>query len=64
MQWPRICVLCRLALSQTVTGTITGTVRDPQGAVVPGATVTTINTGGYILTSKWRTEYLITNFDG
>jgi len=29
--------------AQGVTGTLSGTVKDPQGAVVPGATVTVIN---------------------
>ena len=29
--------------AQTVTGTISGTVVDPQGQVIPGATVTVIN---------------------
>ena len=29
--------------AQTVTGSISGTVHDPQGAVVPGATATVIN---------------------
>src|ERR1044071_7664937 len=35
------CVLClgAAAFAQTVTGTLQGTVRDPNGAVVPGATV-------------------------
>jgi Carboxypeptidase regulatory-like domain/TonB dependent receptor len=34
-----------IALSQTVQGVITGTVTDPTGASVPGATVTITNTG-------------------
>jgi hypothetical protein len=29
--------------AQTVTGSITGTVHDPQGGVVPGATATVVN---------------------
>src|SRR3712207_5261080 len=31
--------LCAAAFAQTVTGTLQGTVKDPNGAVVPGATV-------------------------
>jgi len=33
------------AWSQTVQGVITGTITDPTGAVVPGATVTITNVG-------------------
>ncbi|MFN7921558.1 MAG: carboxypeptidase regulatory-like domain-containing protein [Bryobacteraceae bacterium] len=33
------------AVAQTITGTITGTVVDPQGAVIPNAKVTATNTG-------------------
>src|SRR5580698_769084 len=31
--------------AQAISGTITGTVTDPTGAAIPGATVTVINTG-------------------
>ena len=34
-----------VAWSQTVQGVITGTITDPTGAVVPGATVTITNVG-------------------
>jgi carboxypeptidase family protein len=44
-----LAVLCCLAppeaSAQAVTGTILGVVKDSQGAVVPGATVTLLNTG-------------------
>ena len=33
----------RTAAAQTVTGTISGTITDPQGQVIPGATVTVVN---------------------
>ncbi|HEY1217265.1 MAG TPA: carboxypeptidase-like regulatory domain-containing protein, partial [Bryobacteraceae bacterium] len=32
------------ALAQSVTGSISGTVTDPTGAVIPGATITLTNT--------------------
>jgi hypothetical protein len=38
-----LCFGASLALGQTVTGTITGTVSDPSGAVVPDVTVRAIN---------------------
>jgi hypothetical protein len=52
-QLPRICllILCtlvstsRLAVAQGATATIRGSVQDPSGAVLPGATVTATNTG-------------------
>ena len=40
-------VLCfsAIAFGQATSGSIEGTVKDPQGAVVPGATVTVESTG-------------------
>ena len=38
-----VVLLPRSATGQAVTGTISGTVVDPQGQVIPGATVTVIN---------------------
>lgn len=35
--------ICHLAVSQTITGSVNGTVTDPSGAVVAGAKVTAIN---------------------
>jgi hypothetical protein len=38
------CLLTLTALGQTTTGSLGGSVSDPSGAVVPGATVTLVNT--------------------
>src|SRR5579862_6917621 len=40
-----LCALSAAAFSQTITGSITGTVTDPTGAVVPNARVTATNLG-------------------
>ena len=40
-----LALLCGLAFAQTETGSIIGTVTDPQGAVVAGAKVTVTNNG-------------------
>src|SRR5215212_6040276 len=54
------CILCLGAAvaAQTVTGTLQGTVKDPNGAVVPGATVAIRN----VETGQERT--LTTNGEG
>src|SRR4051794_19949845 len=44
------------ALSQTLTGAITGTIKDEQGAVLPGVTVT--------LTGKQGTQTQVTDASG
>ena len=38
-------VMAAPAAAQLVTGTVTGTVKDPQGAMIPGVTVVLINEG-------------------
>src|SRR5438094_4059780 len=38
-----LTVFCGQAVSQTVTGTISGTVVDPSGAAIPNATVALVN---------------------
>lgn len=52
------------ALAQTTTGTIRGIVRDQQGAVVPGVTITVRQTDTNVVrttTSGGQGEYLVTN---
>src|SRR5256886_10049042 len=39
-----MCLLALTALGQQTTGSLNGTVNDPSGAVVAGATVTAVNT--------------------
>ena len=39
-----LCFFCVQAAWSSVTGRVSGTVNDPTGAVVPGATVTAVNT--------------------
>ncbi|MBE7545147.1 MAG: TonB-dependent receptor [Bryobacteraceae bacterium] len=38
-----VCLACSVAEAQTITGSITGTVTDPTGAVVPGARISATN---------------------
>src|SRR5688572_15494124 len=40
---PMLLAISTLAAAQGVTGTVSGTVRDTQGGVIPGATVTLIS---------------------
>ncbi|WP_263383226.1 TonB-dependent receptor [Granulicella arctica] len=40
-----IILSCGLAHAQTITGSVTGVVTDPTGAIIPGAKVTATNTG-------------------
>src|SRR5437660_3664203 len=40
-----LCVLSAAAFSQTITGSIAGTVADSSGAVIPNAKITATNTG-------------------
>ncbi len=57
-------VICSTVLAQTETGQIIGKVTDPQGALVPGATVTikAVNTGATrTATTNTQGEYTITN---
>src|SRR5260370_1321563 len=40
-----LCFVCVCTFAQTNRGSINGTVKDPSGAVVPGASVTVVNAG-------------------
>ncbi len=52
-----LLLLASTCVAQTVTGSITGEVTDPSGAVVPGATVTALNLGtGVTTTAKSNAE--------
>src|SRR5687767_12267048 len=66
-QWLALALLAALpavAAGQATTGTVRGTVRDQQGAVVPGTTVTVRNTDTNIARTAVtgdHGEYLVTN---
>jgi hypothetical protein len=63
VKWGSACAvvlaLARVAAAQGVTGTMTGTVKDTQGGVIPGATVTLISD-----TRKTLSAPVITNASG
>src|ERR1700739_2151899 len=46
-----LCLPTLQGLAQTVTGTIRGTITDPSGAIVSGATVTATNTASAVATA-------------
>jgi hypothetical protein len=46
-----VCLSAGIVHGQTVTGSVNGTVLDPSGAVVPGASVAAINTGTGVRTA-------------
>ncbi|HWC17626.1 MAG TPA: carboxypeptidase regulatory-like domain-containing protein, partial [Terriglobales bacterium] len=50
------CWLLSAAVAQEITGSIAGTVHDPQGAVVPGATVTVTDTDKGIVIRTLKTS--------
>ena len=59
-----VVFLSRLASAQAVTGTISGTVVDPQGQIVPGATVTVINeptSDSRVVVTDDRGNFQVTN---
>jgi hypothetical protein len=45
-----LCLTTQQGMAQTVTGTIRGTITDPSGAIVSGATVTATNTASSVAT--------------
>src|SRR2546427_2814164 len=53
-----LMLMSKAAWSQAITGTILGTITDPSGAVLPGVTVTAVNTGTNL------TRQVITNESG
>jgi len=56
-----LLLLAGLASAQTITGAITGTVTDPSGSVVPGATVTAVNVATNVATEVVTNEAGIYN---
>src|SRR6188474_2307214 len=63
--WMLLASLSTLALAQGVTGTVSGTVRDAQGGVIPGATVTLIsearNTQSAPVTTNAQGDFVFPN---
>ncbi len=51
-----LLLLAAVAGAQEITGTITGTVKDPTGAVIPNATVTLINTNTNVVVRTLKTD--------
>src|SRR5579863_2566633 len=61
-----LCGLSSVALAQVTAATISGTITDPSGAVVPGATVTATNQGTGLArsaTSGGSGDYVLTELD-
>src|SRR5262245_30680692 len=56
--------LAETALAQTSRGAVSGTVNDPTGAVVPGATIVLTNTENGVRRSTTSNEAGIYQFDG
>ncbi len=57
-----VFILGAIAVSQEITGTISGSIKDPTGAVLPGATITILNTDKNVVirtvTSDGSGEYV------
>src|SRR3954447_26233238 len=57
-----LCLACCLSLNaQTITGTFTGSLTDPTGAVIPNVKVTATNTGTNLATSATTNRYGVYN---
>src|ERR1700751_2352932 len=51
-----LLLLASVCLAQEITGTIVGTVKDPQGAVLPNATVPVTNTDQNVVVRTVKTD--------